>query len=158
MHGGVFFRVLFVQRDLRSWILNRRPNDYVTAVASRHRTAHQNDFLRFAHLHDSQVLHGHTLVAQVAGHSHVLPNPARRGTIADRAVAAVRLRTVRRALSVEVVLLHHALEAFALRATDHIDEIAGLKLRDGEIDFAFRQIGLQTKLAHETFRLGVRAF
>ena len=52
----------------------------------------------------------------------------------------MRLRTVRRALPMEVVLLHHALKAFAFRAANHIDEIARLKLRHAQIDFAFGQI------------------
>ena len=137
-------------------ILDRRPNDNVAAVRSRHRAADQNHFLRFAHLHDLQILHRHALVTHMTGHAHVFPNPAGSGTIADGAVAPMRLRTVRRALAGEVVLLHHALEAFALRSADHIDEIAGLKLRDAQIDLAFRRIRFEAKFPHKFLRLGLR--
>src|SRR2546423_14183232 len=89
-------------------------------------------------------------------HAHIFPNPSRRGTISDRAVAAMRFGTVRGALSVEVVFFHHALEAFAFRAANHVDEIARLKLGDAEIHFAFRQISFQPKLAHEFLRRDVR--
>ena len=53
-------------------------------------------------------------VAHVARHAHILPDAARGGTIADGAVASVRFRSMRCALSVEIVLLHHALKTFAL--------------------------------------------
>ena len=46
----------------------------------------------------------------------------------------------------EVVLLHHALEAFALRLADHIDPIARLKLRDAQVDLAFRRIRLRDEI------------
>ena len=64
----------------------------------------------------------------------------------------MRLRTVRRTLPMEVVLLHHALKAFAFRAANHIDEIAGLKLRHAQVDVAFGKILLQAKFAHESLR------
>src|SRR5438270_3090523 len=67
------------------------------------------------------------------------------------------LRPVGRALPIEVVLLHHALEAFALRATDNIDIIARLKLRHSEIHFAFRKIDTEAEFADEPFRFRVRA-
>ena len=85
------------------------------------------------------------------GHAHVLPNPARSGTIADGAVAPMRLRTVRRALAMHVVFLHHALKAFAFGAADHIDQIARLKLRDVQIHLAFRRIRLEPKFARQIF-------
>ena len=92
----------------------------------------------------------------MAWHPHVFPNPSGCGTISDGAVAAMRLRTVRRALAVEIVFLHHALETLSLRAADHIHEISRLKLRDAQIHFAFRQIGFQTKFAHESLRFDIR--
>src|ERR1017187_5138177 len=131
--------------------LNSRTNDDVAAVRSRHRAANQNDLVHFAHLHDLQVQHGHTLVAHMARHAHVFPNAARCGTIADGAVTSMRLRSVGRALAVEVVLLHYALEAFALRTAGNIDIIARLKLRNAQIDFAFRRIGIETKFANQFF-------
>src|SRR5436190_4196488 len=109
-------------------MFNGRSHNHITAVRARHRAAHQNGFFRFAHLHDLKILHGHTPIAHVTGHTLVLPNASRRGTIANRADAPVRFRTVRRALPSEVVLLHHALKAFAFRAADYIDEVAWLKL------------------------------
>src|SRR4030095_5305849 len=80
------------------------------------------------------------------------PNPSRRGAIANRTYAPVRFRTMRRPLPGEVVLLHHALKTFAFRAANHIDEVAGLKLRNAQVDVAFRKIVLQAKFAHESLR------
>jgi len=59
---------------------------------------------------------------------------------------------VRRALPMEVVLLHHALKAFAFRAADYIDEVAWLKLRNAQVDLAFGKSVLQAKFAHESLR------
>src|SRR4029077_16107354 len=64
----------------------------------------------------------------------------------------MRFRTVRRALPMEVVLLHHALKAFAFRAADYIDEVARLKLGNAQVDVAFGKIFLQAKFAHESLR------
>ena len=88
----------------------------------------------------------------------VFPNTARRRTIADRTDAPMRFRTVCRALSVEVVLLHHALKSFSLRSSNHIDIVARLKLRNAQIDLAFRKIAGQAKLAHEFLRLDASLF
>src|SRR5205823_13313043 len=82
------------------------------------------------HLHDLKILHGHTFIAEMARHALVLPNPSGRGPIADRANAPVRLRTVRCALPMKVVLLHHALKSFSLRSADYIDIVTRLKLRN----------------------------
>src|SRR5262249_54840615 len=95
-------------------------------------------------------------IAHVTGHSLVLPNASRRGTIANRADAPMHHRTVRRALPGEVVLLHHALKTFAFRAPNHIHEIAGLKLRNAQVDFAFGKIVLQSKFAHKSLWLDPR--
>src|SRR6266403_2444941 len=85
------------------WFLNRRTNDHIASIRSGNCTADQNHFFGFTHLHDLKILNGHALVAEVARHAQVFPNPSWSGTISDSAVTAVRLRTVRRALSVEVV-------------------------------------------------------
>src|SRR3954471_11675574 len=103
-------------------MLDGRTNDDIAAIRARHRAADQNDFLRLAHLHDFEVLHGHALIAHVTGHAHVLPDASGSGTIANGAVAAMRLRAMRCALAMEVVLLHDALKTFALGAADHVDE------------------------------------
>ena len=42
------------------------------------------------------------------------------------------LGTVRGALAVEIVLLHRALETFALGDADDVDELAGLEAGDGD--------------------------
>src|SRR4029077_3346307 len=85
-------------------------------------------------------------------HSLVLPNASGRRAIANRADTPVRLRTVRRALPMEVVLLHHALKAFAFRAANYIDEVARLKLRHAQVDVAFGKIVSQSKFAHDSLR------
>src|SRR5438067_2076316 len=130
-----------------------RPHDDVTAVGSRHRATYQNDFLRFAHLHDLKILHRYTSIAHVTRHTLIFPNAARRRAIADRADAPVRFRTVRRTLPSEIVLFHYALKTFAFRAANDIDEVAGLKLRNGQINFAFGKIAFQPKFAHQSLWL-----
>ena len=92
----------------------------------------------------------------MTGHAHVFPNASGRGTIADRADAPVRFRTVRRALPMEVVLLHHALKAFAFRAANHIDEVARLKLRDAQVDLAFGKIRFAGEIRARIFAARLR--
>src|SRR5207249_9731143 len=111
-------------------MFNGRSNDHIAAVRSRNCAADKNDLFILAHLHHLKVLHRHPLVAEVTWHSLVLPNPSRRRTIADRTNAPVRLRTVRRALPMKVVLLHHTLKSFSLRSADYIDIVTRLKLRN----------------------------
>src|SRR5215472_4653914 len=130
-----------------------RPHDDVTAVRSRHRATYQNDFLRFTHLHDLKILHRDAPITHVNRHSLIFPNASRRRAIADCADAPMHLRSVRRTLPREVVLFHYALEPLAFGATNHIHEIAGLKLRNAQIDLAFREIVLQTKFAYESLWL-----
>src|ERR1700726_1449739 len=60
---------------------------------------------------------------------------------------------MRCALSVKIVLFHHALKTLAFRAADNIHIIARLKLRDVQIDLAFRRINVQPKFADEFLRL-----
>src|SRR5207237_1004965 len=76
----------------------------------------------------------------------ILPDAARSRTTANGAVPPVCLGTVRCTLSMHVVFLHHPMASFALRAADHINEVARLKLCDVQVHFAIRQIGLQSKL------------
>src|SRR5438067_1098769 len=103
-------------------ICNRR-------VRARHGAAHENNFFSLADLHHLEILHRHALVTEMTWRSLVFPNPAGSRTIADCADAAVRFRTVRRALSMKVVPFHHALKPFSFRSANHIDVIACLKLR-----------------------------
>src|SRR5438132_13993862 len=117
-------------RNSHSRVLDCRSDNDITSIRSRNGAADQNNILGFAHLHDLKILHGHTFIAHVTRHSHILPNAPRSRTIADRANAPVRLRTVRRALPMKVVLLHHALKSFSLRSADYIDIVTRLKLRD----------------------------
>src|SRR5215469_6565787 len=111
-------------------MFNGRSHNHITAVRAWHRATYQNGFFCFAHLNDLKILHRYPLIAHVPGHSLVLPNAPRRRTIAACADATMHFRTVRRALSGKVVLLHHALETFAFGAANYTDEIAGLKLRN----------------------------
>src|SRR5215831_3859654 len=146
--------VLFMQRPDAFWMFNGRSHDHIAAICSWHSAAHQNNFLRFPHLHYLEILHGHTPIAHMTWHTLVLPNASRRGAIADRTDAPVHFRTVRRSLSGKIVFLHHALESFAFRATNYIHEIARLKLRNAQIHLAFGKIILQTKFAHKPLRFG----
>ncbi len=66
----------------------------------------------------------------------------------------MRFRTVRCALALEVVLLHHALEPLALRPPDDIHPITRLKLRHVQIDVSLRRVSLEAKLPHQFLRLG----
>src|ERR1700751_4335649 len=144
--------MLSVQRHKPLRMLNSWPNDHVTAVRSRHSAADQNDFFRFAHLHDLKVLDSHTLVTEMTWHSLVLPNASWRGTIADRTDTPVCFRTVRRALPMKVVLLHHTLKSFSFRSANHIHKVAYLKLGNAQIDLAFAKICRQAKLTHKSLR------
>src|SRR5436309_709236 len=134
-------------------MFNGRPNDHIAAVRSRNCAADKNNVFILAHLHHLKVLHRHALVAEVTWHSLVLPNPSRRGTIADRTDAPVRLRTVRRALSMKVVLLHHSLKSFSLGSANHIHVIARLKLCNTQVDLALGEIAFETKLTNKSLRL-----
>src|ERR1043165_9759304 len=123
------FSVLSLSRRHAFGMFNSGPNDHIAAVCAGHSATDQNDFFRFAHLHDLKILNSDALATQVTWHSLILPNAARCRTIADGADAPVGFRTVSRALPREIVLLHHALKAFSLRSANHIDIIAWLKLR-----------------------------
>src|SRR2546430_10597798 len=127
-------------------------HDYITAIRSRHSATDQNDFFRFAHLHNLKILNCHTLVTEVTRHSLVLPDASWCRTIADCADAPVCFRTVRRALPVKIVLLHHALKSLSFRSPNHIHIVACLKLRNAQIDLAFGEIASKTKLAHKFLR------
>ena len=61
---------------------------------------------------------------------------------------------MRRALTLEIMFLHHTLKTFALRSTDHIDPIAWLKLSDVQIDVSFWRVSRETKLLYQSFRFG----
>jgi len=135
-------------------MFNRGPDDNITSIRTRDRAADQNYFFFLAHLHDLEVLHGHTFVTQVPRHAHILPNSTRSRTIADGAVPTMGLRSVSRTLAVEVVLLHHTLETFALGAANHVHKLARLKLGDAQIQLAFRGICRQPKFADELLRFG----
>ena len=52
---------------------------------------------------------------------------------------------MRRALALEVMLLHHTLEAFSFRPPNYIDPIARLKLSDVQIDVPLRRISIETQ-------------
>ena len=82
-HGPVFeFLVVFavgcVRRSDSLRMLNGRPDDDVASIRARNSAADQKNFVCFSHLHDLKILHSHALIAQMARHSHVFPNPARR--------------------------------------------------------------------------------
>src|SRR6266540_6595466 len=97
-------------------------------------------------------------MAQVTWHSLIFPNAPLRRPIAHCADAPVRFRTVRRALSMKVVLLHHTLEPFSFRSANHIYIVPCLKLGNTQIDLAFGKILRQAKLAHKSLRLGACLF
>ena len=106
----------------------------------RDRAADQDHAFVLADLENPQILHGHPLITHVARHAHVLPDAARRRTVADGAVPAMHHRTVGLRLAGHVVLLHDALEAFALGLADHIDESPDCELRHLEVDDAFELV------------------
>jgi hypothetical protein len=117
-------------RDRLGLALDRRADDDETAARAGDRAADEQDVVGFADLDDAEVLHRDALIAHVTGHAVVLVNAAGGGTAADGAVAAVGLRAVGGALAVEIVLLHRALETFALGDADDVDVLAGLEAGD----------------------------
>jgi hypothetical protein len=54
-------------------------------------------------------------------------------------------------LAVEIVLFHHALKPFALRPTDHIDELPYLKRRHGDVGALGDSFTGKVELANEPF-------
>ena len=58
--------MLGVQRQQSLRVLDRRPNDNITAVRAGNGTTDQDHLLRFANLENAQILHCHTFVAHVA--------------------------------------------------------------------------------------------
>src|SRR5215467_12276164 len=135
-------------------MFDSRPDDDVTAIRSRHSAAYQNNFFCLAHLHHLQVLDCHTSIAHVTRHSLVLPNASRCRAITHRTDAPVHFRTVSGALPGKIVFLHHALEPFAFRTADHINEVASLKLGNAQVDLALGKIVLQAKFADKPLWFG----
>src|SRR6185295_16375003 len=89
------------------------------------------------------------------GHTHVFPDAAWRGAVADGPIAAVHHRAVRHGLTMHPVLLDDTLKALALRLPDHIHQIARGELIDVEIDRAFERGAVRkTEFLDELLRLG----
>ena len=127
-------------------------HDDVGALGAGHGAADQNHSIIFADLDNLQILDGDALVSHMAGHSHVFPNPARRGTISDCAVSAMHHRPVTGWLTVEIVLLHDALKALALGLADHIHKLADFEHRESDVGALGRRFTPgKAKLANEFF-------
>src|SRR5205085_3125461 len=107
---------------LRALALDRGPDDDLRAGCAGNRAFDHQQVLVGAHFDDAKVLRRARLRAHVSVHALALENTTRVRTAADRAGAAERLvRTVRGAVSAEVVALHDALETLALARAGHVD-------------------------------------
>src|SRR6185503_11335565 len=67
------------------------------------------------------------IAAHPAAHAHALHDSRGECGGADGAGGAVEHRAVALPSAAEAVALDHALEALALRLTDHVDRVAGLE-------------------------------
>src|SRR5688572_10025047 len=107
---------------------NRRSHHHERAPGAGYGPADQKQIALGVGLDDLEVERGHPAMAHVSGHPGPLENTTRCSAGADRTRRAVlRLRTVCRGLSLEVVSLHAAGEALALGHADHVDALAGLE-------------------------------
>src|SRR5881296_2319162 len=81
----------------------------------RHRAAHEQEIALGIHFDDAQAELGEVAGAHMPGHPLSFNNPRRVGTRRDRPRLAVARVAVRLRTATEVVAVHDALEAAALR-------------------------------------------
>src|ERR1035437_7447762 len=122
-------------------------DDHKRAGRPRDCTLDEQKVVCFTHLHHAQILCRDPAITHVAGHPHVLKDPAREQTWTDRPTATMpALRTVRHIATGKLVPARDALKAFALAGADHIHVLTGLKflhrdlVADVELHGLFRAI------------------
>src|SRR4051812_39071282 len=97
------------------------PHDHEAVASARNRTADVEQVVLGVDFGDAKILDRHLIAAHPAAHAHALHDARRERRGADRAGSAMEHRTVRGPAAGEVMTLHHALEAFALRLADDVD-------------------------------------
>src|SRR5918996_236911 len=102
------------------------------ALRARDRAADEHQVLAGDQLDDRQAALGHAPAAHPAGAADALEHARGRRRGADRARRADVVRAVRLRAGAEVVALHRALEALALREPGHLDLLADLERLDGD--------------------------
>src|SRR4051812_43653715 len=125
------------------------------ALGPRHGAAEQEQVLVCDHIDDGEALLGHALVAHLAGTPDSLEDPRRRGGGPDRARGAYVVRAVGDGAAAEVVALHGALEALALRDARDLDRLALLERLHGDGVAHLQLACLVAELAHVAERRGV---
>src|SRR3954469_24191519 len=102
-------------------------HDHEAVASARNCAADVEQVVLGVDFRDAEILDRDLIAAHPAAHTHALHDARweRRG--ADRAGSAMEHRAVRGAASGEVMTLHHALEAFALRLPDDVDRVARLE-------------------------------
>src|SRR6185369_4337515 len=110
----------------------REAHDDEAIAATRDCAADVQEVVLDVDLRHAEVLDRDLIAAHPAAHAHALHDARRERRGADRAGSAVEHRAVSGPAAGEVVPLHDALEAFALRLADDVDVIA--RLEDVDLD------------------------
>src|SRR6516165_963484 len=144
-------------RSLNVLLFLRGAHDHEASIRPRNRTAYKDHIVIGPNLHDAQILHGHAFVTHVTRHSHVLPDSSRRRPVSDRSVSPMHFRTVSGWLARKPMLFYHTLKSLALGSPDHVDELAGIKLADTQIQVAVQHRSIrQPEFPNESLRLRIR--
>src|ERR1019366_9551062 len=102
-------------------------DDDEAVLSARNCAADVEQVVLCVHFGDAEILDRDLIAAHTAAHAHALHDTRREGRGADRAGSAMEHRAVRGPAAGEVMTLHHALEAFALRLADDVDRVARLE-------------------------------
>src|SRR3954451_7998341 len=102
-------------------------HDHEAVASTRNSAADVEQVVLGVHFGDAEILDGDLVAAHPAAHAHAFHDTRRESGGADRAGSAVEHRAVRGAAASEVMTLHHALEAFALRLADDVDRVGRLE-------------------------------
>src|SRR4051794_12285514 len=102
-------------------------HDHEAVASARNCAADVEQVVLGVHFRDAEILDGDLIAAHTASHTHALHDARWKCRGADRAGCAMEHRAVRGPASGEVMTLHHALEAFALRLADDVDRVARLE-------------------------------
>src|SRR4051812_2383603 len=102
-------------------------HDHEAVASARNRAADVEQVVLRIHFGYAEILDRDLIAAHPAAHAHALHDTRGERRGADRAGSAMKHRAVRGPAAGEVMTLHHALEALALRLTDDVDGVARLE-------------------------------
>src|SRR5437763_798124 len=102
-------------------------HDYEAVASARNRAAAVEQVVLGVPVGLADLLDRDLVAPHPAAHTHALHDARWKRGGADRAGCAMEHRAVRGPAAGEVMTLHHALEAFALRLADDVDRVARLE-------------------------------